>query len=335
MTEIATTGDLARQLILRRQNADTRAQMDALVGEVATGRKADLPKVLRGDFGALASLERDLALLDSYRISTSELSSRSAAAALALENIRTSTEAMAPTLLGADGLERVGSIDVMASEARQTLGSVLDTLDTRFGGRALFAGAATGTAAVIDADTLLSELQPVVASATTAAEVETAVRDWFAPGGGFDMSGYLGSAEPVARQPVAKARALGLEVTAADPRLREMLIGFSMAALADGAPLAGDLDAQSDLVVRAGEALASAATPLTDISAEIGAMQSELELVETSNAAERTAVETARGELIDADIFESAGRLEAIQAQLEVLYAITARTTSLSLANYL
>jgi flagellar hook-associated protein 3 FlgL len=335
MTEIATTGDLARQLILRRQNADTRAQMDALVGEVATGRKADLPGLLRGDFAALASIERDLALLESYRVSASELSSRADASALALETIRTATEAMAPKLLGAEAFERLGTVEVLASEARQSLGSVLDTLDTRFGGRALFAGAATGTAAVIDGEAMLAELRAATAGATTADEVETAVRDWFAPGAGYDTVGYLGASDPVAPQPVGRTRALGVEVTAADPRLREMLIGFSMAALSDGAPLAGDLDAQGDLAARAGRALASAATPLTDISAEIGAMQSELDLVETSNAAERTALETARGDLIDADIFDSAGRLEAIQGQLDILYAITARTSRLSLANYL
>ena len=335
MTEIATTGDLARQLILRRQNADTRAQMDALVGEVATGRKADLPGALRGEYSALASLERDIALLDAYAVSVSELSSRSDAAALALDNILGTTEAMTSKLLGAEGIDRLGSVDVIASEARQSLGSVLDTLDTRFAGRALFAGAATGTAAVIDADALLAELTTAVAGATSAADVETAVRDWFAPGAGFDTLGYLGADAPVAPQPVARTRALGIEVTAADPRLREMLIGFSMAALADAAPLAGGLDAQGELAARAGRSLASAVTPLTDISAEIGAMQSELELVETSNAAERTALRTARGDLIDADIFDSAGRLEAIQGQLDILYAITARTSRLSLANYL
>jgi flagellar hook-associated protein 3 FlgL len=163
------------------------------------------------------------------------------------------------------------------------------------------------------------------------AEVEA----WFAPGGSFDTIAYLGSDQSIARQAVGPGRQLGLDVRADDARLREVMSGIAIASLADRPPLAGDPAAQAELLSLAGGRLLDATAGLATLRSEVGLVESELENVMTSNLAEETALKETRATLMDVDIFDAASRLENTQNQLQILYAITARSARLSLVSYL
>lgn len=335
MTEFTTVGDLARQLVLRRQNADVRAELDRLTTEISTGRRSDLAGSLSGDFTVLAAVERDLADLAAFKTATSELEARAAAMQTSLGNVQSITEEFFPQLLAAPGIGQETYARNLAEEARVRLASVVAGLNVSFGDRTLFAGAATTGPALADSDSMLAALEAVVVGETDPAGVELAVAAWFAPGGAFDAIGYLGPNDSIAQQPVSSVQGLGIAITAEDGRIREILTGLALATLADRPPVVGDLRQQNALAARAGEALLRAQTGLSTMRGEVGAVQAELESVISRNGAEETALRVTRGNLADADVFDAATQLEAVQGQLELLYAITARSAEITLTRYL
>ena len=337
MTEIATQGDLMRQMVLRRQTADVRAALDARVAEIGSGRKTDIAGDLKGDFSLLASVERDLRTLSAYETSATELGTRAKSTQGVLGKVQTIMEDIAPRLLQVPAAGLATFAEGLAVDARQRLDAMVSALNTSLGGRTLFAGADTTGPALASSETMFAAIEAAVAAsgAATAADVAAEVDAWFAPGGEFDAIGYLGSDQPVAAQEVGSSRRLGLSATADDGRLRSVLAGMALAALADRPPLDGQPDAQAELATMAGERLMGATAGLTALRSEVGLVEAELDSVVTANAAERTALRTTRSGLVDADMFESASRLEEIQNQLQILYSITARTARLNLVSFL
>jgi flagellar hook-associated protein 3 FlgL len=93
----------------------------------------------------------------------------------------------------------------------------------------------------------------------------------------------------------------------------------------------GDPSAQQARLVSAGVSLSGAQGGLAELRGRVGAVEARLDEVATRNASERAALEVARSALTDVDIYDKATELEAVQGQLELLYAITARSARLSL----
>mgnify|MGYP006193710875 CR=1 FL=1 len=58
-------------------------------------------------------------------------------------------------------------------------------------------------------------------------------------------------------------------------------------------------------------------------------------LYQARNSAEITALELARAKIVSVDPFEAATKVKEAQTQLEMIYAVTARLSSLSLMEYL
>lgn len=74
---------------------------------------------------------------------------------------------------------------------------------------------------------------------------------------------------------------------------------------------------------------------MVETRAGLGAVENRIEEATARNSAERTATSMARLELVGADQFETATRYENTRAQLESLYAITVRSSRLSLVEYM
>ncbi len=330
MPDFPTIGDYARQLVQRRQNSELRLRMDTLVQETGSGKKADLSGALRGDFSRLAAFERDLGALAAFGTAAAELRLRLESAQKALDLVQRDTGVFAGDLIAVPSSHERG-LDVLANDARSRFSSIVSALNTSVAGRSVFAGIATDGAALAPAETILSSLQSLVTGQANAASAEAAIRGWFAPGGGFDTGGYVGDPEPVPDQPVGPGVRLGLSVTAEDTTLREVLASLAVAALSGFGPMAGDPAAQQTRLINAGESLMSAQSGLSTLRGKIGATESRLEEVTTRNAAEVSALERSKASLTEVDIYDKATDLEAVQGQLELLYAITARSSRLSL----
>ena len=74
---------------------------------------------------------------------------------------------------------------------------------------------------------------------------------------------------------------------------------------------------------------------VTGLRSDLGFAQERIAQSTARNAAERTSLYMARGELLSIDAFEAASALEEVHTQLETIYMITARTSRLSLVNFL
>jgi flagellar hook-associated protein 3 FlgL len=174
-----------------------------------------------------------------------------------------------------------------------------------------------------------------VAGATTVADVGTALDTWFGPGGGFETFAYTGSPDPLRAFRVSPGESVDLPVTALAPAVRETLRGLAMAALLDRGVLAGDVAQRAALAGASGEALIAGRDRLVALRGGVGDAEAAIERARVRNESEGAAAERARAAIVEADPFQAATELQALQGQLETLYAITARLSGLSLTNFL
>ena len=327
-------GDMAQATLLRRHTAATKLDITRLSGEATTGVASDSARHLSGNLAGIAAIDARLARLAAYKTATTELTLQTTATQAGLGVVSGLVEAAAGALLPATGMANTTQVDSAALTARQSLETMLTTLNTRLGDRSLFAGQAIAGAAVTDIETLLTGLESLVAPAQTAEDVASAVALWFRDRAGYGSSGYLGGAT-LAAIPIAEGEVAAPDVTANDPALRAVMSGLALGALLDRGVFAGDPEARRDLAGRAGRSLTEAQTGLTYLSARLGTTEARITEATTRNAAEATALGIGRNDLLGVDGYEAATQLQDAEARLDLLFALTARLSRLSLAEYI
>ena len=92
---------------------------------------------------------------------------------------------------------------------------------------------------------------------------------------------------------------------------------------------------RAKLALASGEAAIAARDGLTSLRARIGLAEERIDHASTRIAAERTALEIARNDIVGADPYETATKLQEVERQLQTLYTMTGRMSELSLTNYL
>ncbi|PKP75535.1 MAG: flagellar biosynthesis protein FlgL [Alphaproteobacteria bacterium HGW-Alphaproteobacteria-6] len=333
-----TIGDMAQSFQFRSHNSQLQRSLQTLTAEMTSGTRADLAAAVSGDFRALAGIDRSLGALQAFRTATSEAALLTASIQGALDATTRIVTDIAPGLLSAGINGSSTLVDTAAHDARQKFDAVVAALNTRIADRYLLSGAATDAKPIAGSQAILDALAPVIAGQVTAQGVVDAVAAFFdapAGGGGYLDTIYGGSAAPLAAFRIAPGDQAGLELTAADPAIRDTLEALSLAALvADGA-LAGDRTGRALVLRRSGEGLLAAGDALTAAQARVGTAEARIEAAATRNAAEASMLGIERSRIVAADPFETATALEAVQTQIETLYNITARLSRLSLADFL
>ncbi len=329
-------GDMAQTYMIRRQNSELKNTATRLTNELSTGQTSDVAKRFSGDFSIVSSIETSLTSLQSYKFASNEAGQFSTIMQTALEVVQGQTTAAVSALLLTGNSANQIQIDNTASNVRQKFDAVVSSLNTQAGGRSIFAGAATDGPAIASAAVIIADLQIAIAAETTAAGVEAAVNTWFdAPGGGYETVGYLGSTTPLAPFMIGARQEADVSITATDTEIRDTLKGLALAALVSEGALAGDVLEQALLLKNAGGALLSVGDRQTSMRANLGTVEAHIETVSTQNASEISALEIVKAELLSVDPYSAASELEAVQTQLETLYAITARMSRLSLVDFL
>ena len=87
---IPSTGDLARSFFLRQSHERVRGDLSTLTRELSSGTHADMGRALKGDFTALAGVERGLRLFESYTAAAADAALTTAAAQAALQAVQDS-----------------------------------------------------------------------------------------------------------------------------------------------------------------------------------------------------------------------------------------------------
>lgn len=328
-------GDLAHGFLTRNALARLDRDVSRLGTELTMGITADVTASRRGDVGPVAALERRMTSLAAFGTTASEAATREATRQSAIDRI-----AEEAALVQSQALAQMAGADPAAGKAAARAGtgafaSAIAALNTQVAGRSVFAGIATDTAAVLPAGDVLDGIAVLLPPGATASDLADAAADYFAPGGGFELVAWQGDATPGPDVRVSPDDGVPGGPTALDPRLRDTLAGLAMAALVDRGVLGGDVAAERLAIQRAGHTLLSSAQQLVDLGSEIGGAEARIEAAAIRNEAEIAALEQARVALIGVDPFDTAARLEETQTQLETLYAVTARLSRLTLADFL
>ena len=146
---------------------------------------------------------------------------------------------------------------------------------------------------------------------------------------------YQGSDTALAPMQISENESVRIPLTATDPALKEALRDISVAAVVSDDTLNLPRDQRTALFTQLGVDLANTQSEITNLRAQVGSAEARIEQATTRNSAARTSLEFSRNELIAADAYETAARLETVQFQLESLYTVTVRNANLSLVNFL
>lgn len=332
MTRISV-GDASLTSILKRQGAFLKAEVQRTSAEMVTGKRGDVGAAVRGDFSPLAGIDSSLARLSGHRAAISE-------AALFLQTMQNTISAFtkmagdaSSVLLKSVDFLTPAQVDSAAADARGKLGTAMAALNIHVSGRSLFSGVATDTPPLGTADDLLAAIEATLVGATTANDVDSAVRAWFAGPAGYDAF-YQGGVDlgPI---PIGDGEAADMSVTALAPAFRDTLAGLAQAALLDRGLFSGQPAARAELSQKAGLALYVGEEGRALLAARVGVVEAQIESARTRNSAEETSLRIARTEIASVDPYEASTRLQEVQAQLESLYLITSRVSRLNLAEYL
>lgn len=329
-------GDLAGPFRSQISNYRLKSELQRLGQELASGKTADLRRATRGDLGNYAGLESAINGLAAYKTAASEAALFAETVQRSLESVQRTTSDIGPALLIAGSSGEATLIQATAADARTRFAGVISMLNTKVADRALLSGTDTGSDALASAETMLADLKIAIAAETTAAGIEAAVTAWFDdPGGGFETIGYLGSTTDLAPFRIGPDEQTSLSLRADNQNIRDVLKGFAMAALVSDGVLAGSSDERVALVGLSATQVLAADKALAELRAGVGTVEGQIETARVRNSAEASALEIARSEIVRVDPYTAATDLRATETQLETLYAITARLSRLSLAEYL
>ncbi|MEX0276033.1 MAG: flagellin [Ruegeria sp.] len=328
-------GDLARNMTLRTRSADIRNQLDTLTYELSSGKVKNVAERLGGDYSQLLDLERNLERLDAFRIATSEARLFTDAMQLSLGTFNESISEVSASLLSFATANQTTTHEHASELARNELDTMISALNTRAGGRSLFSGTATDVSPLPSSETLLSALATELTGLTTITDIRQAAEDWFNDPAGFDAMIYQGSDTDLSPMQISENERIDVRIKANDPEFRAALRDVAVAALASDTALNLEPGARTALFGQLGLDLANNDSDIVALRAKVGAAEARIEQATTRDAAARTSLEISRNNLIAADPTETATQLNAVQFQLESLYSVTVRNSSLSLVNFL
>lgn len=333
---LQSIGDLAQSFVIRRQGTQLVRDMDRLTREVSTGRAVDTAKHLFGNLLPLADIERALTLADAHRDVARIASVDAGIMQTVLGRVQDSAATLAGAALVTGPASGAMQPDVLAQAARASLATMVGALNTASAGRALFGGNITDRPPLADAGMLLEELRTTLSEAPDAAAVRGALDVFFdTPSGGFVTEMYRGGQTAATDHVLGAGETVALRIRADDSALRGQIKQAAMLALLDDPALAlGDAD-RSNLARDMGMGLLGGQDGVTRLRAQLGFAEERIAQAQSRIDAETTSLALARNDLLSVDVFESATALQQVQAQLETLYTITARTARLNLANFL
>ncbi|MBI1169897.1 flagellar biosynthesis protein FlgL [bacterium] len=331
-----SVGDMAQSLILSRQGANLKSAMQTLSTEATTGLVSDQTARLKGNYVPIAGIESSLTQLAAYGSVTSETQVITSVMQVALGTISDQSSTLGAAMLAGASSNSTTVVDSLGADAAHKLETVMSALNTRFGDRSVFSGVKSDQSAVTNADNLLTALQGAITAsgAISSSEVETAVNTWFDDPNGYAAQVYSGG-DPLAPVAIGPGQTAQVDVTAKDPAIISTLKGLALGALLSRGVLQGSDASRADLAKRSGQALSGSQTILAELGARLGTTEATIQNAATRNDAEKSALETARLNLMSVDPYETASKFQETQGQLQTLYTLTARASRLSLVSFL
>lgn len=335
---LISVGDLSKLFVMRRNNSGLRQEMRQLSGEVTTGIRRDIPKHLSGNLTRLAKIEQKIMTSATYLRTNTEAKAMTSGMQSALDLIGKLAKDTAGNVLSTETLDTEDGLQSVAKTIESQLASTVSALNTDIGGRFIFSGTKIDSRPLISKDDLITQAETVIAGVTTAEEAVRKLRDWFeaSPGGnGFIDAAYQGETDKRVSFAVEPGRSVTVSQTAVDDGPRKIMFGLTLGVLVSRGAFNNDHNAQRTLMQAGGKALLDGNRKLTFSRAELGANQQIIEHAETRHNTASLNLKIERSNLVSVDRYEAGSRLVRASAQLDSLFAVTARLSNLSLANHL
>lgn len=333
---VTSIGDMRQFFQSNRANVVTKTALNTLVQELTTGQVADLNAHLGMGQSTLASYDRQLKMLGQFSQGNTETAQMLSVMQSSLGSIEQQRLEVGTALFTVNDASPPSHVDNVAEIAVSGFETTVTALNTRFAGRALFGGNQIASAPLASADVMLDALRIKISGSNNTADFKAAIDTWFdAPDGGFATIGYLGDANGQMTRSIGPDQTLDIDLRADDPAIRGTLKTFALAALANDPSSSLNIEDQRSLQQQAAGDLFSIAAPIAALQGRIGYAQGQLESASVNISSRETSFSIARTDLVSADPFETATRLQAVQVQLETQYALTARLSRLSLTEYL
>lgn len=313
-----------------------KTDLARLTNELASGKKEDIKKAASGDLTQITSINSTLSSLSSHELVGKEAAQFAQATQLALESIQNATTSTFPALLAAGNNGVEPQLTSAAKDAASKFASIVSALNSQSAGRALFAGQNVTGSALADFETMLADLQTAASGQVTATGIETALNAWFdTVGGGFETTGYVGSTSDLEPFRVGPELETDVALRADNQQFRDLMKGYAMATLVANGALENDPAQRATLLSSAGARMIAANDRLTESRADLGVSENVIDTELVRNRAEAASLEVLRSNIVAADPFETATNIKTTEIQLQSLYTLTARLSSLSLVQYL
>lgn len=332
----STIGDLRQHLSATQNTSRLKSDLNTLVQEITTGEKSDLTEHLGLGQAELNGVNRQLAMLESYIQGNAQTSNMLSVMQSIFEHVDDERSAATEAFLKIDDASTSSQISNASSLGLAGFEAAVNALNTRYGDSSLFGGGDLQSSPLASSETMISELEALVTGLTSALDVTNVISGWFDDvGGGFETNGYLGDAAGYSTKRIDNNQSVSIDARADDHALRSVLKGLATAHFASSDVVNLSIDDQRDLLQTAATDLFGAGEAMASLQSRIGFVEERVEEASVRNLAEQTSYSIAKSELISADPFETATRLEAVQLQLETQYTLTSRLSGLSLTGYL
>lgn len=328
--DLVTTTSLSRTLA--RANQDL-----AIAGkELSTGLFDDPVAASGGDAARLYAIERDIAFLDGRSTNLKLAGLRAEASQNAIARVEAALTPAGASLAAAVGIGDVGGATTIAKGGRDAFAEAVAALNTRFGERSLFAGAAVDQAALAPAADILADIATAVAAAPDAATAIAAVDDYFTSPAGFAATGYLGDAADVASVELADGVRVDYALKGDDASFRDALAALALTVIGAEGGFAGATDRERLAVLdEASQRGLNVVADVITLRGDLGVTEARIEEASIRIAGETSILEQARNKFVAKDQFVAASEFAALEAQLQAVFSVTARLSSLSLTSFL
>lgn len=330
-----TNSSLLPTLAPRDFSSDTRARLDRLTEELATGRAFDTGRALQSDFSSFSRISHDLRTFQAREDALSRASIWMDVAQTSLGAIDAIGSRVGEALtsgLTADDPRSIANLGVIGDGALQDIVTSLSRTD---GGRAIFGnGDASGTPPY-DLDILRAETRALAQAATDVGSLLQAFDDYFASGGAVEANALASLPADPTRFPIGGGESLSVPISAGDQAIRDAV---KQAALVAALPEAGfdlTLTDRSNLALELPRRSIAASAGLALSRGQLGSVEARVSLLADRLTEERTQLEIRRSDAVATDPFDVASRLQNEMSRLEAIYAVTARRSQLRLTDYI
>jgi flagellar hook-associated protein 3 FlgL len=303
-----------------------RERIDTTSEEAVTGQYKDLTAHLSGRIGQAMLSQKAIDDVANERTQLTLKASRLDIIQQSLTAVDDNIGQLGVRMKAALGSEDYTAREAVVRDAQAALASTFSTLNTRHGERYLFSGDATNTKPFADVDSFLDDVRSMAASATNATDFATQMDAYFnTSGSGWQANIYSGTSDT--SDPAS--------VTGTDPAITKTVWGLAVLALAGSDETLALLNGNSDALIQAADTLAEGQAALTNVRAERGIIQAQIESSKDALDLEETVLTQSFNQMTTRDQYEAASELKQLETGLEAAYTLTARLSNLSLLNYM